>query len=142
MINKKFIELLIDNPQEGGEEINGVFYSYYGMATELKEQIERLEDEFNDLCDSNHNLKQEFSEVKKEKEALADASKNYLEENYKLKKVIDILKAKQVNLFHVYVYDDYKEYERKWPCRKNGKNQYMLAKEEFDLLKEVFEYDK
>lgn len=43
MINKKFIELLIDNPQEGGEEINGVFYSYYGMALELKEQIERLE---------------------------------------------------------------------------------------------------
>ena len=46
-----------------------------------------------------------------------------------------------MNLFHVYVYDDYKEYERKWPNRKHGKNQYMLTKEEFDLLKEVFEYE-
>lgn len=141
MINKKFIELLIDNPQEGGEEINGVFYSYYGMATELKEQIERLEDEFNDLVDSYHNLNQEFLEVKNEKEVLADACKNYLVENHNFKKVIDILKAKQVNLFHVYVYDDYEEYERKWPCRKHGKNQYMLSKEEFNFLKEVFEYD-
>ena len=141
MINKKIIELLIDNPQEGGEEIEGTFYSYYGMLLELKEQIERLEDEYINLSDSNHNLKQEFLEVKNEKEVLDDACKNYLKEHYNTKKVIEILKAKQVNLFHVYVYDDYKEYERKWPNRKHGKNQYMLTKEEFDLLKEVFEYE-
>ena len=73
MINKKIIELLIDNPQEGGEEIEGTFYSYYGMLLELKEQIERLEDEYINLSDSNHNLKQEFLEVKNEKEVLDDA---------------------------------------------------------------------
>lgn len=139
MINKKFIELLIDNPQEGGEEINGVFYSYYGMATELKEQIERLEDEFNDLCDSYHNLKQDFLEVENEKKVLVDACKNYLKEHYNTKKVIDILKNKKVNLFHIWVFDDYTQYKEHYPFAEYNAEEDMLTTEEFDFLKEWLE---
>lgn len=139
MINKKIIELLLENAQEGGEEINGVFYSYYGMALELKEQIERLEDEFNDLCDSYHNLKQEFLEVKNEKEVLADACEKYLKEYYNTKKVFEILKNKKINIFHIWVFDDYHQYKLHYPFSEYHVEKDMLTQEEFNFLKEVLE---
>ena len=105
-------------------------------------KLERLEDEFNDLCDSYHNLKQDFLEVENEKEVLADACKNYLKEHYNTKKAIEILKDKKVNLFHIWVFDDYTQYKEHYPFSEYSAEEDMLNAEEFDLLKEWLENDK
>ena len=102
-------------------------------------KLERLEDEFNDLCDSYHNLKQDFLEVENEKEVLADACKNYLKEHYNTKKAIEILKDKKVNLFHIWVFDDYTQYKEHYPFSEYSAEEDMLNAEEFDLLKEWLE---
>ena len=124
-------------------------WGYEGIEDELREKLkplyedlERLEDEFNDLCDSYHNLKQDFLEVENEKEVLAYACKNYLKEHYKTKKAIEILKDKKVNLFHIWVFDDYAQYKEHYPFSEYSAEEDMLNAEEFDLLKEWLENDK
>ena len=124
-------------------------WGYEGIEDELREKLkplyedlERLEDEFNDLCDSYHNLKQDFLEVENEKEVLADACKNYLKEHYNTKKAFDILKNKKVNLFHIWVFDNYTQYKEHYPFAEYSAEEDMLSTEEFDFLKEWLENDK
>ena len=119
-------------------------WGYEGIEDELREKLKplyedlnRLEDEFNDLCDSYHNLKQDFLEVENEKKVLVDACKNYLKEHYNTKKVIDILKNKKVNLFHIWVFDDYTQYKEHYPFSEYSAEEDMLTTEEFDFLKGI-----
>lgn len=119
-------------------------WGYEGIEDELREKLKplyedlnRLEDEFNDLCDSYHNLKQDFLEVENEKEVLADACKNYLKEHYNTKKVIDILKNKKVNIFHIWVFNDYEQYKEHYPFAEYNAEEDMLTFEEFELLKGI-----
>ena len=58
----------------------------------------------------------------------------------KLEKVIEILKDKKVNLFHIWVFDDYKQYKQHYPFSEYSAEEDALSFEEFTLLKEVL-YD-
>ena len=52
---------------------------------------------------------------------------------------LEIIKNKKVNLFHIWVFDDYKQYKEHYQFSEYHAEEDMLATEEFDLLKEVLE---
>ena len=56
-----------------------------------------------------------------------------------LEKAFDILKNKKVNLFHIWVFDDYKQYKQHYPFSEYNAEEDMLTTEEFDFLKEWLE---
>ena len=60
----------------------------------------------------------------------------------KLEKVIEILKDKKVNMFHIWVFDDYTQYKQHYPFSEYNAEGDMLTNKEFDLLKEWLENDK
>lgn len=70
---------------------------------------------------------------------------NYLEANKecdiieKEPKVLEMLKKKKVNLFHIWVFDDYEEYKAHYPFSEYSAEEDMLTEEEFKFLKEVLE---
>lgn len=64
------------------------------------------------------------------------------EQAKKLLKAFDILKNKKVNLFHIWVFDDYEQYKEHYPFSEYHAEEDMLTEKEFNFLKEVFEYDK
>ena len=70
---------------------------------------------------------------------------NYLEANKecdiieKELKALEILKNKKVNLFHIWVFDDYEEYKAHYPFSEYSAAEDMLVTEEFDFLKEWLE---
>ena len=59
-----------------------------------------------------------------------------------LEKVIEILKDKKVNLFHIWIFNDYEQYKEHYPFAEYSAEEDMLNAEEFDLLKEWLENDK
>ena len=52
---------------------------------------------------------------------------------------LEIIKNKKVNLFHIWVFDDYEQYKLYYPFAEYHAAKDMLATEEFDFLKEVLE---
>ena len=52
---------------------------------------------------------------------------------------LEIIKNKKVNLFHIWVFDDYKQYKQHYPFSEYSAEEDMLATEEFDFLKEWLE---
>lgn len=70
---------------------------------------------------------------------------NYLEANKecdiieKELKVLEMLKKKKVNIFHIWVFDDYEQYKAHYPFSEYNAKKDMLTFEEFELLKEVLE---
>ena len=58
-------------------------------------------------------------------------------ENEKLKKVIELLKKKKVNVFHIWVFDNYKQYKEHYPFAEYHAKKDMLTQEEYELIKEV-----
>ena len=53
--------------------------------------------------------------------------------------VLEIIKNKKVNIFHIWVFDDYEQYKEHYPFSEYSAEEDMLTIEEFDLLKEVLE---
>lgn len=68
---------------------------------------------------------------------------NYLEANKecdiieKELKALEMLKKKKVNLFHIWVFNDYEQYKEHYPFAEYNVEEDMLSFEEFELLKEV-----
>ena len=52
---------------------------------------------------------------------------------------LEMLKKKKVNLFHIWVFDDYTQYKEHYPFSEYSAEEDMLTFEEFELLKEVLE---
>lgn len=50
---------------------------------------------------------------------------------------LEIIKTKKVNLFHIWIFNDYEQYKEHYPFAEYNAEEDMLAFEEFDLLKEV-----
>ena len=60
-----------------------------------------------------------------------------LERLEKLEKALKILKDKKLNVYYIWLFDDYKRYEYYYPLIRFNIGQDMLTNEEFDLLKDV-----
>ena len=54
-------------------------------------------------------------------------------------KALEIIKNKKVNMFHIWVFDDYEQYKAHYPFSEYSAEEDMLNAEEFNFLKEVFE---
>ena len=54
-------------------------------------------------------------------------------------KALEIIKNKKVNIFHIWVFDDYTQYKEHYPFAEYSAEEDMLNAEEFDLLKEWLE---
>ena len=54
-------------------------------------------------------------------------------------KALEIIKTKKVNMFNIWVLDDYKQYKLYYPFAEYHAAKDMLNVEEFDFLKEVLE---
>ena len=54
-------------------------------------------------------------------------------------KVLEIIKNKKVNLFHIWVFDNYEQYKLYYPFAEYHAAKDMLATEEFNFLKEWLE---
>ena len=52
---------------------------------------------------------------------------------------LEIIKNKKVNLFHIWVFDEYEQYKQHYPFSEYSATEDMLTFEEFDLLKEWLE---
>ena len=52
---------------------------------------------------------------------------------------LEIIKNKKVNIFHIWVFNDYEQYKEHYPFSEYHATEDMLTFEEFDLLKEVLE---
>lgn len=52
-------------------------------------------------------------------------------------RALEIIKNKKVNLYHIWVYDDYDKYKHYYPFGEYHAIEAMLTQEEFDLIKEV-----
>lgn len=57
----------------------------------------------------------------------------------KIKKVIEIIKNKKVNIYHIWVFDDYNQYVEHYPFAEYHAEEDMLNIEEFNFIKEVLE---
>ena len=93
---------------------------------------------FQDL-DRLEELEIENDELKRINGAYQESNIVFQDLIKKLKKAIEILKDKKVNLFHIWVFDDYTQYKQHYPFAEYNAEEDMLAFEEFDLLKEVLE---
>ena len=54
-------------------------------------------------------------------------------------KALEIIKNKKVNLFHIWIFNDYEQYKEHYPFSEYNAREDMLNAEEFDLLKEWLE---
>lgn len=52
---------------------------------------------------------------------------------------LEIIKNKKVNLFHIWVFDDYTQYKQHYPFSEYNAEEDMLTNKEFDFLKEWLE---
>ena len=59
----------------------------------------------------------------------------------KLEKVIKILNDKRVNVYHIWLFNDYEQYKYYYPLLKYNTEKDALSFEEFTLLKEVLYND-
>ena len=93
---------------------------------------------FQDL-DRLEELEIENDELKRINGAYQESNIVFQDLIKKLKKAIEILKDKKVNLFHIWVFDDYTQYKEHYPFSEYSAEEDMLATEEFDFLKEWLE---
>ena len=56
-------------------------------------------------------------------------------------KALEIIKNKMVNLYQIWVYDDYEKYKYYYPFSEYHAVEAMLTPEEFELIKEVLEWN-
>ena len=54
-------------------------------------------------------------------------------------KALEMLKKKKVNIFHIWVFDDYEQYKAHYPFSEYNAKKDMLTFEEFNFLKEGLE---
>lgn len=159
MTSKEALEKVIDDIS--------LEWGYEGIEDELREKLKPLYedlDRLEELENENQELKEDFLKPigficrTKEKAMLQNQKLIYLANKYnlpitiidsetnnksrKLEKVLEIIKNKKVNLFHIWVFDDYTQYKEHYPFAEYSAEEDMLTFEEFNFLKEVFEYDK
>lgn len=121
--------------KEALEKVKNYHYAdrYVFQYTEeyniIKQDLDRLEE----LEKENQEL------IKKTDCCMWHECNKISQENTKFKKVIDILKNKKVNMFHIWVFDDYTQYKEHYPFSEYSATEDMLTFEEFNFLKEVFE---
>lgn len=78
-----------------------------------------------------------LEELENELNAFGVWNKIIFKENKKFRKVIEILKNKKVNIFHIWVFDDYEQYKEHYPFAEYNAEEDMLVFEEFELLKGI-----
>lgn len=125
------------------------------------DRLEELENENIDLKDKVIHYKNKFSKTHKIAEKIKGEVRrliNALDENlirmindnhmdlieifdifFKELNALEIIKNKKVNLFHIWVFNDYEQYKEHYPFAEYNAEEDMLSFEEFDLLKEVLE---
>ena len=54
-------------------------------------------------------------------------------------KALEIIKTRKVNMFNIWIFDDYEQYKLYYPFAEYHAVKDMLATEEFDFLKDVLE---
>lgn len=108
---------------------------------EANEIIKMCNHYISDLENERTKLKEENQELKSKNVALELWNDCYTKENAKLKKAMNILKNKKVNIFHIWVFDDYMQYKLHYIFSEYHAEEDMLTEEEFNYLKEVFEYE-
>lgn len=60
------------------------------------------------------------------------------QEQEKKLKALEIIKNKKVNMYHIWVFDNYQQYKEHYPFSEYHAIEDMLTFEEFNLVKEVF----
>lgn len=82
---------------------------------------------------------EDLKEVKKLASAYAgDKYAQALTETIKKElQVLEIIKNKMVNVYQIWVYDDYEKYKHYYPFGEYHAIEAMLTLEEFELIKEV-----
>lgn len=68
---------------------------------------------------------------------LTDYDKEQVDIIQKELQALEIIKNKKVNLFKIWVYDDYEQYKYYYPFGEYHAIEAMLTLEEFELIKEV-----
>lgn len=63
-----------------------------------------------------------------------------LQDLERLLKFVRIIKKKKVNMWHLYTFDDYKDYSKHYMFSEYHCKKDMLTKTEFTFLKEVLRY--
>ena len=121
------------------EELIDAYISWRAFQTrECIENDYRYKKLLKDL-DRLELLEQENQELKNKNTAIELWNECYTKENSKLKNALELLKNKKVNLFHIWVFDDYTQYKEHYPFAEYSAEEDMLNAEEFDLLKEWLE---
>ena len=141
-------------------------WGYEGIEDELREKLKPLYedlDRLEELESENQELKEDFLKPigficrTKEKAMLQKQKLIYLANKYnlpitiidsetnnkckKFEKALEMLKKKKVNVFHIWVFDDYTQYKQHYPFAEYHAEEDMLTEEEFKFLKEVLEND-
>ena len=62
-----------------------------------------------------------------------------LERSEKLEKTLEIIKNKKVNMYHIWVFDNYQQYKEHYKFSEYHAIEDMLSENEFNLLKKVEE---
>ena len=121
------------------EEDLSVIKTEYEIIKKDLDKLEKLEEENEALKMGIESLHTDYKELKQTSEFVIEkfkiSNKNLTDENEKLKKVIEILKDKKVNIFHLYVFDTYKQYKEHYSFAGYNKKD-ILNEKEYDLLKE------
>ena len=60
------------------------------------------------------------------------------QEQEKKLNALEIIKNKKVNIYHIWIFDNYQQYKEHYPFGEYHAKEDMLTFEEFNLLKEVF----
>ena len=122
----------------------------------IKQDLDRLEQLEDNIKIHKETIKMQHNQIEKLKEKnkkLKDKVYNYqlcanITEPFhklnkmklkQLEKVIEILKSKKVNIFHLYVFDTYEQYKEHYPFAEYNNKKDMLNKKEYKLLKEYLD---
>lgn len=68
-----------------------------------------------------------------------DIIKQSLDRLEKLEKVIEILKKKKVNIYHIWAFDNYQQYKEHYPFSEYHAEEDMLTEQEYEQIKKVLE---
>ena len=156
MVSKEALEKVI-------EDIS-LEWGYEGIEDELREKLKPLYEDLDRLElleQENQELKEDFLKpigfvcrtrkrgMLQKQEIIYLANKYNLPitiidcettKKYKeLENALEIIKNKKVNIFHIWVFDDYEQYKRHYPFSEYNAEEDMLTFEEFNFLKEVLE---
>lgn len=116
----------------------------YEDDLELRETDKKEIEIINQALDRLEQLEKENQDLKDNETIVSNYAFNLIQENEKLKKAINILKDKKVDLVILLSSNDFREYNANITIRINGVtylkgNNYTLAQQEYDLLKELLE---